>query len=130
MRLSDDLVAFLFNYLNNRTVVFREKDARRQPLILRVGTPQGAILTPTLFNLWVSDIPLPMSDTNLSQFAHDIATYASDREARDGLQAFNMEIAHWCAKTRRLDTLRRYSLAFLLAIARADARLAMPVFFR
>ena len=54
VRLSDDLVAFLLNYLSNRTVVFKVNDARGQPLTLRAGTPQGAILSPTLFNLWVS----------------------------------------------------------------------------
>ena len=101
--LSDDLVAFLLNYLSNRTVVFKVNNARSQPLTLRAGTPQGAILSPTLFNLWVSDIPLPKSGTHLSQFADDIATYSSHRnpgEARDRLQIFNQAITHWCAKWR------------------------------
>ena len=56
--LSDDLVAFLLNYLSNRTVVFKMSNARSQLLTLRAGTPQSDILSPTLFNLWVSGIPL------------------------------------------------------------------------
>ena len=51
--LSVDLVASLLNYLSNRTVVFKVSDARSQPLTLGAGTPQGAILSPTLLNLWV-----------------------------------------------------------------------------
>ena len=72
MRLSDDLEAFLLNYLSNRTVVLKVNDARSQPLTLRAWTPQGATLSLTLFNFWISDIP-PKSGTHTSQFAIDIA---------------------------------------------------------
>ena len=75
--LYDDLVAFLLNYLSNRTVVFKINKARSQPITRRAGTPQQAILSPTLFNLWVSDIPLSKLGTHLSQFADDITTYSS-----------------------------------------------------
>ena len=39
---------------------------------LETGVPQGACLSPTLFNIYVHDIPRPLPNTDYIQYADDI----------------------------------------------------------
>lgn len=97
-------IALFQNYLQGRTIQIRiyGKCGRKVPL--RAGTPQGAILSPTLFNVYVCDIPLPTLDVKVSQFADDIGSWATGKmtfQARDSLQTYNDRLLKWC-KTWRI----------------------------
>jgi hypothetical protein len=67
-----------------------------------VGTPQGSIISPTLFNIGVSDIPQPQPNKNslqLSQYADDIGTWAIGKDKTETipeLTAYNGRIVQWC----------------------------------
>ena len=102
IKLKEGTIALLLNFLTDRSVSFKVGDAISAPLSLTAGTPQGSILSPTLFNLGVSDIPQPEGQrTSLSQFADDIATWSSSRDAwraEDALQNYNNAICDWCLK--------------------------------
>jgi endonuclease/exonuclease/phosphatase family metal-dependent hydrolase len=97
-------IGLIYSFLSNRSVRFKINDVLSSPLTLKAGTPQGAILSPTLFNLWVSDIPQPLrrqKKTHLSQFADDIATWSTARSvetARAILQEYNNSLITWCKK--------------------------------
>jgi len=97
-------IGLICSFLSNRSVKFKINDVLSHPLSLNAGTPQGAILSPTLFNLWVSDIPQPSGKhkkAQLSQFADDIAAWATARTietARSTLQEYNNSLVEWCKK--------------------------------
>ena len=64
---------WLANYLSGRKahVNFNGIPSKIRPF--RDGVPQGSILSPTLFNLFLHDIPTPTSqDTKILSYADDI----------------------------------------------------------
>jgi len=102
-KLNINTVQLLTDFLTNRKIKLKINSSHSGEITLKAGTPQGAILSPTLFNLWVADIPQPHLTSRLSQFADDIATWVTDKsplKAQAKAQAYNDEISEWCDKWR------------------------------
>jgi hypothetical protein len=66
------LLFVLRSYLEGRTYTVHINDARSTPIRPPAGLPQGAVLSTTLFTLYIADIPHP-PDTQLALYADDIA---------------------------------------------------------
>ena len=68
------------------------------------GVPQGSVLSPLLFLIYVNDLPKPHHRQNSkSQFADDTAVWAASRNvhiAAKLLQKDLRKLAKWCAKWR------------------------------
>lgn len=96
LNLPSYITAILFSFLEDRTfsVIVNSEISQTRPI--RAGVPQGSILGPMLFNIFVRDIPTDPSIT--AMFADDTALIAQDWDllnASKQLQAAADILCNW-----------------------------------
>jgi hypothetical protein len=71
---------------------------------MQAGVPQGSVLSPTLYNLFINDTPLTLG-VNLALFADDTCLYATERKEgyvlrklQRGLNSMSAWCEHWNIK--------------------------------
>ena len=72
------LVKLIENFLLDRTFSVTVGDHISSKKSLNAGLPQGAVLSPALYNLYTADLPKPIA-TSIFAYADDIALLASCR---------------------------------------------------
>lgn len=78
MGVSGDLVRVISSYLAGRTFLVKSKDIRSTVRPVLAGVPQGSLLGPELFSIYVSDIPKDQA-VSLAMYADDTAIFTSSR---------------------------------------------------
>jgi hypothetical protein len=73
------LVKIIHSYLSERSFAVHIGNTVSSPCSIPAGVPQGSILGPILFVLYVNDIPI-QTRTNLACFADDTASYTSSND--------------------------------------------------
>ena len=96
------MVRWTQNWLRNRLSFVTVGDAQSKKVCYRQGVPQGSVISPILFLVYIDDIVNNMPDNlKLSLFADDVAIYASSRsleEAEHTVQLGLDKIAEWSEK--------------------------------
>jgi hypothetical protein len=98
--VGDQMLAWLYSYFQNRTVQVQVGVNKSEPKSVRVGVPQGAVLSPTLFNVMLHDLPLSPR-VKLVGYADDITLFVNGHsliEARGYMQRYLDEIGKWCTR--------------------------------
>ena len=82
MRISGLIYGLVFSFLSNRwrRVVLDRKSSDKYPI--NAGVPQGFILTPTLFLLYINDLPDDVV-CNMAIHADDTTLYCKCDQASD-----------------------------------------------
>ncbi|KAF2348211.1 Reverse transcriptase domain [Trinorchestia longiramus] len=62
----------LANFLSDHTVAIRIANHTGQPFPIKSGVPQGAVISPALYNFYTHDLPPPIPNTDYIAFADDI----------------------------------------------------------
>uniref|UniRef100_A0A131Y4P1 Putative tick transposon n=1 Tax=Ixodes ricinus TaxID=34613 RepID=A0A131Y4P1_IXORI len=68
--------SLLANFLSNRTQVVSLGNSRSSQVCLTSGVPQGSILSPLLFNIYVNDLPTAVTSSTVLQYADDTVLFS------------------------------------------------------
>ena len=109
MELPNKITRLLSSFLDQRSIAVRVGNSVSRQVQLQAGTPQGSVLSPLLFNIFVNDIPFTSnSDVQISQFADDLAFWYACRSTtkrgygliRKKLQGAMDSLESWCSDWR------------------------------
>ena len=92
------ILKYTANYIKGRKAYTTYQNKQSKPQQIKAGVPQGGTLSPTLFNIYMSDLPTPPEGVDLETYADDITTLSTHTDintAQDNLQPYLQEIHDW-----------------------------------
>ena len=84
-------LTFLYSYLKRRKQGVKINDTESLYQILLSGVPQGSILGPVLFNLFINDLFLFIKEADLINFADDNTLYVGKKNLAEVLEVLERE---------------------------------------
>lgn len=81
IRTPQYLIKLISSFLSNRSFCVKVNDTMSPETNINFGVPQGAVLSPTLYNIYTYDAPV-LEDCEVAQFADDTAFLRTSRFAK------------------------------------------------
>ena len=94
-------ISWFSSYLANRNQIVKVGNTISSAGIVKYGVPQGSILGPLLFLLYINDLPMVIKHTDLDIYADDSTLHTADKHIshiETKLQTDLNFIQTWCEK--------------------------------
>ena len=101
IRIQTKIIKWLNSFLSQRNVYVKIKNTRSEKFSPTAGVPQGSVVAPILFLIFVSNIP--ETPAEISQFADDFALFYRSKCSQliqSKLQASLNTLIKWCDKLK------------------------------
>ena len=85
------IIKLIANYIKGRKAYTTYRNHTSKLRQFKTGVPQGAVLSPTLFNIYTSDLPPPSAPVQVMVYADDItmtSTHTSTSAAKKYIQPY------------------------------------------
>lgn len=109
------LTKLIYSYLTERTLQVKVKNILSTKQKTKAGVPQGSVLGPVLFNLFINDIPT-FPKTSIALYADDTAIYSHSYYAQAALlqnQIHVDKILQYCKKWKiKLNAAKTENITF------------------
>ena len=89
--LSMDATIFIYSYMKRRIQGVKINDTESLLKIFLSRVPQGSILGPILFNIFINDLLFFINEAKLANFADDNTFYAEKRNLNELLRLLEKE---------------------------------------
>ena len=80
------------SYFTERKQCVRYKDTKSEMLVTKYGVPQGSILGPILYIIYMNDVVRSSEILQFAMYADDTGVYNSNISATDNAQIINGEL--------------------------------------
>ena len=91
---SHDALSLLYSYLHNRQRRVKVNGSFSSWKQLTLGVPQGSVLGPLLFNIYINDLLLSLNNTDVCNYADDTTLFASDIDTDNVVARLELDSAH------------------------------------
>ena len=130
LNLNGRIKRFLKSYLSGRQTYVEYKGVKSKCRKMIQGVPQGGVLSPILFNLYMSTMPQPSGTIKLVTYADDGTALNSGTKIEPICQELNVyleDLNQWF-KGRNLSISAEKSSATLFTTARYECNTELPIY--
>lgn len=124
LRFPAFVVKMIQSFLSKRTFTVRVGEFNSIAANMPAGTPQGSVISPILFNLYLHDIPRD-EFVHKIQFADDTSAYCTTNDPERAQRAMNLHMAklsNYFRKWKLLLNEKKTTLLLFLGFARESGR--------